>query len=82
MNEKMVTLGKNGRLVIPAQYRRKMGVAEGDKLILRFEDNALRVMTPNQALRSAQELVRRYIPEGRSLSEELIAERRRESGDE
>jgi hypothetical protein len=36
------------------------------------------MLTPRQAIEYAQELVRPYMPEGRSLSEELIEERRHE----
>ena len=82
MDEKVVILGENGRLVIPATYRKRMGVSPGDKLILRYEDGALKIMTPRQAVRFAQSLVRRYVSEERSLADELIAERRQEAGDE
>lgn len=36
--------------------------------------------TSRKAIRRGQALVRSYIPEGRSLSDELIADRRREAG--
>jgi len=35
-------------------------------------------MTPRQAVRQAQALVRKHIPAGRKLASELIEERRRE----
>jgi antitoxin PrlF len=35
--------------------------------------------TLEQAVKRAQEIVRRYIPEGQSLSNELIEERRQEN---
>ena len=38
----------------------------------------IHVSTPEQAIKHAQALVRRYVPPGRLLSEELIAERRLE----
>ena len=38
--------------------------------------------TPDQGIRRAQELVRAYIPEGRRLSEELMADRRDEASRE
>jgi AbrB family looped-hinge helix DNA binding protein len=82
MLDKMVSLGKNGRLVIPVSYRKKMGITEGDRLVLRLEDGTLKIMTPRLAVRFAQSLVRRYVPDGRSLADELIAERRKESSDE
>jgi hypothetical protein len=38
----------------------------------------MRIFTLQKAMQHAQELVRRSIPQGRSLADELIAERRLE----
>ncbi len=51
----------------------------GDEVILRLEGRELRIFTLNQAIKRAQELVSRSIPQERSLTDELIAERRREN---
>lgn len=75
----MTKLGEGGRLVIPADYRKALGVDTGDELVLILEENSLRVLTPKEGIRRAQALVRSYIPEGRLLSDELIEERRKES---
>jgi len=72
-------LTEGGRIVIPAEYRQALGLKVGDELILRLEDGEVRILTPLQAIRRAQELVSRYIPEERSLADELIAERRLEA---
>lgn len=72
-------LGKGGRIVIPTEYRRELGVEPGDEIILHLDDEGLRLYTPAQAVARAQSLVRPYIPEERSLSEELISERREEA---
>ncbi len=77
-----VRLGSNGRLVIPAEYRKALGVGEGDELVVRFEDGELRLSTRKTALRRAQERVRRYVPEGVSLADELIQERLKEAAEE
>ena len=71
-------LGDGGRIVIPAEYRQAMGLQVGDEVILRLEGKELRILTLNQAIQHAQELVRQYIPQERSLANELIAERRLE----
>ena len=78
MLEVRTKLAEGGRIVIPAEYRQALGLQIGDEIILRLEDGEVRVFTPGQAIKRAQELVRRYIPEGRSLADELIAERRLE----
>lgn len=71
-----------GRVVIPAHYRRQMGIDVGDEVMLRLEDGEVRITTLQQGIRRAQEIVRRYVPEGRSLVDELLEERRREARDE
>ena len=72
-------LGKSGRIVIPTECRRALGVEPGDEIILHLDEEGLRLYTPAQAVAWAQSLVRRYVPEERSLSEELISERRQEA---
>lgn len=79
MAKVLTKLGEGGRLVIPAEYRKALGVDTGDELVLVLEERTMLVLTPREAIRRAQALVRSYIPEGRNLSEELISERRRES---
>ncbi len=82
MAEIRTRLAEGGRVVIPAEYRRALGLRVGDEVILRLEGEELTILTPRQAIRHAQLLVRRYIPEGRRLVDELIAERRGEARDE
>jgi AbrB family looped-hinge helix DNA binding protein len=69
----------NGRMVIPASFRRALGVKSGDTLILRLEDNELRITTFRQRLAKAQELVSKLNIKSKSLADELIAERRKEA---
>jgi|ERR1051326_347054 AbrB family looped-hinge helix DNA binding protein len=69
-------IAEGGRLVIPASFRAALGVDTGDTLLLRLEDGEIRVLTANTALRRSQQLLRPFLPEGRSLVDELVAERR------
>lgn len=77
-----VELGAGGRIVIPVAIREAMGVKEGDRLVARFEDGELRLMSKQLALQRARELVRKFVPQGVSLVDELIADRRREAAQE
>ena len=70
---------EEGLIVIPEEHLQAIGLQIGDEVILRLEDGEIRIFTPQHAIKHAQELLRRYLPEGRSLSDELIAERRMES---
>ena len=71
-----VRINENGRVVIPASYRKALGVRAGDKVILRMEDDELRITTMKRRLERAQRRVRQYVKPGVSLADELIAERR------
>ncbi len=72
-------IGDGGRVVIPADMRAAMGVKPGDTLIARVIDGELSLMSQSAAVRRAQRLVRRFVPEGVSLVDELLAERRAEA---
>jgi AbrB family looped-hinge helix DNA binding protein len=74
----MARVGKAGRLVIPVEIRRALGVEAGDELILRLDEEGIHLSTPQQALARAQTFVESLATEGRDLAAELIAERRRE----
>ena len=79
MVESKTKLGQSGRIVIPTEYRRKLSLEAGDEVIMHLDEDGLHLYTPAQAIARAQALVRRYIPEGRSLSEALVSERREEA---
>jgi AbrB family looped-hinge helix DNA binding protein len=70
---------EGGRLVIPAKYRKALGLKPGDEVALVLEDGELKVISARQAILRAQRLLRRHIPQGRNLSEELIRERKEEA---
>ena len=72
-------VGEGGRVVIPAGYRKSLGLKPGDEVVLILEDGEVRLLTPRQAVRRVQALVRRYVPRGRRLADELIQERREEA---
>ncbi len=72
-------IGPSGRVVIPAAFRKEMGLKAGDEVLMLLEDGEVTLSTRAQAIRRAQEIVRRHVPEGVSLSDELIAERRAEA---
>lgn len=69
-------VNENGRVVIPASYRKALGIKAGDEVILRMEDDELRITTMKRRIERAQRLVRKYVKPGTPLVDELIAERR------
>ena len=74
--ETRMRVNENGRVVIPASFRKALGINAGDEIIVRMEDDELRIMTLKRRIQRAQESVRRYVRPGESLVDELIAERR------
>lgn len=70
-----VVLGQQGRLVIPAAVRAALGLAAGDHLHLRLAGQRLVLERPRDAVEELRGLAS-VVPAGRSLVEELLAERR------
>jgi len=75
-SEARMRVNENGRVVIPASFRKALGINIGDEVVLRIEDDELRITTLRRRLARAQRLVRKHVKQGDSLADELIAERR------
>jgi AbrB family looped-hinge helix DNA binding protein len=69
-------MSEGGRVVIPAEVREALAIKVGDMVMLELVEGEARLFTRREQLRRAQALVRQYVPEGVSLVDELIAERR------
>lgn len=82
ISETKVKMNENGRVVIPASFRKALGIEPGDEMILRLEEDELRITTMEQRIKAAQRTVRKYVKPGVSLVDELIADRRREAKNE
>jgi AbrB family looped-hinge helix DNA binding protein len=70
-----VPVGSQGRLVIPAEIRRRMGIAPGDVLIA-FVENGRLVLEKRESVLHRLRQRFAHIPAGVSLADELISERR------
>jgi AbrB family looped-hinge helix DNA binding protein len=72
-----VTVGPQGRLVIPSEIRREMGIGPGDVLLALVEGQRL-ILEKREAV--LKRLLQRFerIPADVDLADELIAERRSE----
>jgi AbrB family looped-hinge helix DNA binding protein len=75
----VVNVAANGRVVIPADLREKLGVRGGGKMIARLVEGALVLEPRDVAIRRARQLVAKYVPKDANLIDELIAERRAEA---
>lgn len=74
---------QGGRIVIPADIRKRLGFEIGETFNLEIDENdSLRISSRNQMLRRAQELFREHVPKGTSVVDDFIAERRKEAENE
>jgi AbrB family looped-hinge helix DNA binding protein len=69
-------INQNGRVVIPAAFRKALGIEVGDEVVLRIHDDELRITTQQRRIQRAQRRARQYVKPRTSLVNELLAERR------
>ncbi len=81
MDDATVALGKQGRLVIPADLRTALGLKPGDHLHARLDGNQIVLGRPENAVAALRRLGD-SVPRTRSLVDELLAERRAAAANE
>ncbi|TXM94896.1 AbrB/MazE/SpoVT family DNA-binding domain-containing protein [Methylobacterium sp. WL30] len=79
MASQAVKIIDGGKLIIPAAFRRKLGIDTGDTVVLELGEDGLHVRSLTSAVRLAQEIVREFVPNEVNLADELVAERRSEA---
>ena len=67
---------EGGRLLVPVELRRILGMQPGSDVVLDLSDGELRVRALDKAVARAQAIVRRYVPDGANVTDEFIRERR------
>ena len=72
---------KGGKIVIPAELRRELGFAEGDRLVLEREGESLVIKSHAQVIREVQAAFRAAIKEPFTV-DDFLAERRAEAARE
>ena len=71
-------VGPGGRVAIPAAFREALGLEVGDAVSMRLEGEELRLVNFDTETLRIREMLARYVPEGVSVVDELLEERRRE----
>lgn len=69
-------LGDRGRLVLPVEARRRLGLDTGSRLLLTIEEPGVLRLTSARAAAASCKGMLADLASGRSLADELIAERR------
>ena len=70
---------QGGRIVIPAEMRKQLGIEIGEDVNLTLENDSVKISTQKIALRRIQEAVKLFGPKDYSIVDELIADRRKEA---
>lgn len=65
----------NGRMSLPADIRRRLGVSDGGELLVEETDEGLLVMTTGQAVARARAISRRLVEGTSSSVDDFLAER-------
>ncbi|MBI2584321.1 MAG: hypothetical protein HYW28_00365 [Rhodospirillales bacterium] len=77
-NQVWAQVAPDGRVLIPISFREKLGLGRDGHILMVFENGEVRLISKDAAIARAQTLVSKYVPEGVSLVDELLAERRKE----
>jgi len=77
-----VQVHSGGRFVLPSKLRKELQIKAGDEIVLSLEDGSVRLIPLHQAVRIAQQTVKKYVPKGTSLVEDLIQARKKEAAHE
>lgn len=75
-------LGANGRLMLPAEHRRALGLKAGDSVVITLEDGAIRLHALDRELADTQLYFRQFGEAGGLWSEGLLRDRRADAEDE
>ena len=77
-----VKLSRERRVLIPAAVRAELGIGEGTNLSLAAENGEIRLFDRARALERARDIARKYRLPGKGVVDELLRERRDETGRE
>ena len=73
-------IDKAGRVLIPAEVRTELNLRPGASVVLETSGEESHIRPYRLAIREAQSIIRKYIPDrSRSLVDELVAQRRKEA---
>ena len=77
-----VTITPNGRMSLPAEIRRRLGLAGGGSLLVEETEDGVILRTVTQSIAHAQALAKKYTGDQAAASvDSFLARRREESGE-
>lgn len=81
MKEYRAKMSENGRIIIPAPCRRQLHLEPGEDLIIRIDDEELRIFTVKHSLKKARLLIQKQA-KNKNLVKQLKLMRKQDSRDE
>ena len=82
MEQTPCSVDNQGRITIPAAWRKAHRVEAGSVVLVTMRGDHLEIQTRDQALSEAQQIVAPYIKGKKPLVDQLLDERRREAKQE
>ncbi len=77
-----LNVAPNGRVVLPAEVRKRLGLSAGGDLLMEETPDGLVLRTVAQAVAHAQAIARRYLSDRPEVSvDAFLANRRADSGE-
>ena len=73
-----IPLQENGRMVLPVELRRALGVGQGGRVVVQTDGDRIEITTAERSRARAKERMRRLFSGRTGVVDELIAERRAE----
>ena len=73
---------QGGRIVIPAEMRKQLGIEIGEDVNLSLEEDSMRISTSKLALKRIRQTAQTVVNNNISVVDELIADRRKEAENE
>ena len=72
-----VDIGPDGQIRLPQYILDAAGAGAAKHLLVRLDDDEIKLVTPEATTRKIRAWTRKFVPEGVSLVDELLCERRR-----
>jgi len=77
-----VPMQENGRVILPSDLRKLLGLAKGDKVLIETEGETVTITTARLRRKRAQEIAARYAQSGRKVVDDYLSEKREEAAKE
>ena len=82
LSRRSIPVAENGRMNLPADVRRRLGMKGAGRITIEEFEDHFEIRSFEQRMKLVRTLMEPYLQPGRSMVDELIAERRAENARE